>query len=177
MKTIYLVGYMGTGKSTLGKKLADLLAYDFVDTDVFLESRYHKRIVDIFATEGEPSFRKKERYIMEELLGMEATVFATGGGLPCYEDNMQLLLDTGLVIYLEGSQETLYRRLELCKRTRPSVKDKSDEELQKHIAEAMAIREPIYKQAHWSYNIDDVITSEDESNLALKIYSDLIKVL
>ncbi len=173
MKAIYLVGYMGAGKSTVGRKLAEKLAFDFIDTDIFLENRFRRRVIDMFAEVGEASFRKRERYAIEDLSGMENCVIATGGGLPCYSDNMSLLLETGLVLYLEASDDCLCKRLELCKRTRPSVKDKSGEELLKHVQEAMQKRRPIYEQAHKSFSIENVNTSQDEWDLVEEIIKEI----
>ena len=103
--TIYLIGFMGSGKSTVGRALADALGYDFIDTDTFVETRFHQRIVDMFASVGEATFRRRERLALEELAGMERTVLATGGGLPCYEDSIELLLETGLVIYFRSPRQ------------------------------------------------------------------------
>ncbi len=170
---IYLVGYMGAGKSTVGRKLAERLNMEFIDTDIFLENRFRRRIVDMFAEVGEQSFRKRERYAIEDLSGMENAVIATGGGLPCHSDNMSLLLDTGLVIYLEATDKSLCKRLELCKRTRPSVKDKSGQELLQHIQEAMQTRRPIYEQAHKSYSIEKIKNAQDEWALVEEIIKDI----
>ncbi len=173
MKAIYLVGYMGAGKSTVGRKLAEKLGFDFIDTDIFLENRFRRRVIDMFAEVGEASFRKRERYAIEDLSGMENCVIATGGGLPCHSDNMSLLLATGLVLYLDASDDCLCQRLELCKRTRPSVKDKSGQELLQHIQGAMQMRRPIYEQAHKSYSIENIKNSQDEWDLVDEIIKDI----
>lgn len=146
--TIYLVGYMSAGKSTVGRILAERLGYEFVDTDIYLESRFRQRVSDIFRLRGESYFREKERMILEEIAGLPDAVIATGGGLPIYHDNMSLLLESGTVLYLRYSCEALAERLELTKRTRPAVAHLSGEELRKYVAEAMAVREPIYARAH-----------------------------
>ena len=92
---IFLVGFMGSGKSTVGRHLAEALGYRFIDTDVFIETRFRQRILDMFAQHGEVTFRRRERMAIEELMSMPDTVFATGGGLPCYEDTMEQLLLSG----------------------------------------------------------------------------------
>lgn len=148
-KTIYLVGYMASGKSTVGRKLADCLQYRFIDTDFFIESRFRKRTVDIFREEGEAVFRRREALIMEELAGFEHAVIATGGGLPYHSGNMQLMLDSGLVIYLSHDLPNLVHRVEQCKRTRPSVMHLMGEELTVHVQQAMSERAPIYERAHY----------------------------
>lgn len=171
MRPIFLVGYMGSGKSTLGRKLAEELGLGFIDTDVFLENRFRERVVDMFSSVGEEAFRRRERYITEELSGMDDHVIATGGGLPCYHDNMSLLLTSGTVIYLSGSDETLHARLELCKRTRPTIKDKAGDELLAYIREVLSARRPIYEQAHITASIDGVLDDEGEQRLARRLAS------
>ena len=100
---IFLVGFMGSGKSTIGRHLAEALGRRFIDTDVFVETRFRQRITDMFAEHGEAVFRRRERMAIEELMSMPDTVFATGGGLPCYTDTMDHLLEAGHVIYLRCS--------------------------------------------------------------------------
>lgn len=146
--TLYLVGYMSAGKSTVGRTLAELLGYEFVDTDIYIESRFRQRVSDLFRLHGEEYFRQKERMILEEIAGLPDAIIATGGGLPIYHDNMDLLLESGTVLYLRYSSEALAQRLELTKRTRPSVAHLSGEPLRQHVEEAMRLREPIYSQAH-----------------------------
>ena len=92
---IFLVGFMGSGKSTIGRHLAEALGWRFIDTDVFVETRFRQRITDMFAEHGEAVFRRRERMAIEELMSMPDTVFATGGGLPCYTDTMDHLLEAG----------------------------------------------------------------------------------
>ncbi len=168
-RAIFLVGYMGSGKSTVGKKLAERLGWHFVDTDFFIESRFRKRVADIFRDEGEAKFRSRERVVIEELSGMQRTVIATGGGLPCFNSNIDLLNDSGSTVYLELSDEVLATRLEFCKRTRPSIKDLEGEALLAKVKSDMTWRRPIYQQARYTINVDDVVTEEDELALAQKI--------
>lgn len=171
--TIYLIGFMGSGKSTVGRALADALGYDFIDTDTFLETRFRQRIVDMFPAIGEAAFRRRERMILEELLGMERTVIATGGGLPCHEDAMELLRQTGLTIYFRSSAEALAARLELCKRTRPTIRDKSGEELLAFVQETLALRSRIYAQAELIRDIDHITTREGELAFAQELAREL----
>ncbi|KGN84907.1 shikimate kinase [Porphyromonas gulae] len=170
---IFIVGYMGSGKSTVGRKMADLLGWRFIDTDFFIENRFRKRVADIFRDEGEAVFRRRERVVIEELSGMEDTIIATGGGLSCHSDNMELMNEAGLTLYLEVSDEVLAVRLELCKRTRPKVKDKTGEELLSHIHEEMAFRGDIYRRAKVIVNADKLVDEEDERRLVTRIVADL----
>lgn len=146
--TLYLVGYMSAGKSTIGRMLAKMFSYEFVDTDIYIESRFRQRVSDLFRLHGEEYFRQKERMILEEIAGLPNAVIATGGGLPIYHDNMDILLESGTVLYLRYSSEVLALRLELTKRTRPSVAHLSGDELRHHVEEAMRLRDPIYSRAH-----------------------------
>ena len=100
---IFIVGYMGSGKSTVGRKMADVLGWRFIDTDFFIENRFRKRVADIFRDEGEAVFRRRERVVIEELSGMEDAIIATGGGLPCHSDNITLINKANLTLYLEVS--------------------------------------------------------------------------
>lgn len=160
---------MGAGKSTVGRKLADCLELQFIDTDFFMENRFRQRVVDMFSTIGEEAFRRRERVIIEELSGMQDAVIATGGGLPCHFDTMNLLLDSGLTIYLEATDQELATRLELCKRTRPSIKDKSGDELLVHVQQAMLLRRPTYELAEMRIPVGEIVTQEQEWELAKRI--------
>lgn len=169
MMPIFIIGYMGAGKSTLGRKLAEELGCQFIDTDIFIENRFRERIVDMFGRIGEEAFRRRERYIIEELSGMTDCVISTGGGLPCYNDNMSIIKDCGLSIYLQASAQHLAERLELCKRTRPSIRHKSGEELREHVEQALGERLPIYEQADWQICVEHIESSEDELRLAKQL--------
>lgn len=166
MRPIFIVGYMGSGKSTLGRKLAQELALDFIDTDIFIENRFRERIADMFVRIGEEAFRRRERYVIEELSGMTDCIIATGGGLPCFHDNMSLIVDSGLAVYLCATDETLAQRLEHCKRTRPTIREKSGEELLQHVRLAMQVRREHYERAQLTLSIEHIETEEQELELA-----------
>jgi shikimate kinase len=168
-RPIFLIGFMGSGKSTVGRRLADQLGFRFIDTDTFIETRFRQRIVDMFAALGEEIFRRRERIIIEELMSMEDTVFATGGGLPCHGDTMELLNASGETVYFRCSAQILSLRLELCKRTRPTIRDKSGEELLSFTQETLAHREPIYSQAKHTFDIDLIDTPEKEEAFACQL--------
>lgn len=148
MKPLIIVGYMASGKSTIGRKLAHRLGLNFIDTDIFIENRFRKRIVDLFELWGEDTFREREHIITQEVVGIQDVVISTGGGLPCYHNNMDILLSEGTTIYLDINNENLTERLELCKRTRPTVRNKRIEEIKEYIDEAMIMRRPIYEKSH-----------------------------
>ena len=119
---IFLIGFMGSGKSSTGKKLANLLHFDFFDTDTEIERITGKTISQIFATDGEDFFREKEREIIAELSQKDNVVVSTGGGTPCFFDNMQLMNQTGLTIYLHANPKMLKQRLITNKKQRPQRK-------------------------------------------------------
>lgn len=166
MIPIFLVGYMGVGKSTLGRKLATELGLRFLDTDLFIESRFRESIATQFERVGEEVFRQREQYVIEELSGMTDCVIATGGGLPCFNGNMTLMNTCGITIYLHASDPTIAQRLERTKRTRPSVRDKSGAELLEHITLAMRDRRPIYETAHIRLSIEGASGEDDEWGMA-----------
>lgn len=177
MKPIFIIGYMGAGKSTLGRKLAEQLDWQFIDTDIFIENRFRERIVDMYLRIGEEAFRRREHYVLEELSGMNHCIIATGGGVPCYNNNMDIIKASGLSIYLQASVSTLAQRLESCKRTRPSIKDKSGEELEQHVIQALAERKVYYEQADWHICIEAVQNPEDELRLAKSLAKRIKKAL
>ena len=171
-KAIFLLGFMGSGKSTVGRQLADELGWQFVDTDVFIETRWRQRITDMFASVGEAGFRRRERMVIEELMTMEDTVFATGGGMPCYGDTMELLREAGVTIYFRCTPEVLVQRLELCKRTRPTIRDKSGAELEAFVRTTLLERAPIYTRAHYTYDIDEIVSPRMERDFARQLAAD-----
>lgn len=166
---IFLVGYMGSGKSTIGRRLADRMQRQFIDTDIFIEQRFHESVANMFASVGEEVFRRRETVVIEELSGFPNAVIATGGGLPCHHGNMELMNQCGVTVFLQVSLEVLSERIELCKRTRPTVRHLSGAALEEHIRQAMEVRLPIYQQAQYSIPCDDICTPKDENRVAEEI--------
>lgn len=146
---IFLIGFMGCGKSTMGRTLAASLNLTFIDLDTFLEERYFRTIPQIFAEEGEDSFRKKERKVLEEVSAFDNVIVATGGGAPCFFDNMELMNDSGFCIFLDVEIESLVKRLIHAKTERPLIKGKSKEELLLFIEGLMQKRRPFYEKAKY----------------------------
>ncbi len=153
---IYLIGYMGSGKSTLGHRLAKHAGLQFIDMDHYIEQRNYKTVPQIFATEGEAEFRKKEKKALEEISVFSDVVIATGGGAPCFFDNMDLMNRTGKTIYLNIDPEILAARLMESKTERPLIKGKSKEELVKFIDETLKVRNEFYSRAHYQITQPDV---------------------
>ena len=161
--TLYLVGYAGSGKSSLGKRLARRLRLRFVDTDKFVELSEGATVADIFHYGGEEYFRRTERNAVESLYSEgENMVVATGGGLPTWGDNMEWLNDHGLTIYLRRSPEQILSRMSAYGREkRPMFRGKSDEEPLAFMRAQMTERENFYAKAHIS--VDCTPISDDEA--------------
>lgn len=145
---VYLIGMMGVGKSTLGKQLANALGYSFLDLDkqiVFLEGR---SIQHIFEQEGEDYFREAEQHMLHQTVNSNQTVIATGGGTPCFFDNMEWINKQGTSLYLEANTAFIVSRIRHNKDKRPLLKGKEEGELETFITHILAEREPFYSRAH-----------------------------
>lgn len=148
MDRVFLIGYMGAGKTTLGRSLAEEMGMEFIDLDIFIESRQHKSIKEIFAEVGEDGFRKIERQSLEEVAQFEHVIISLGGGTPCFFDNMDIVNRSGISVYLKPSEEVLLVRLIKGKHKRPLLAEKSDEQILQFIREQLAWREPYYLKAN-----------------------------
>ncbi len=145
---IVLLGYMGSGKSTIGRLLAQKLEVPFVDLDAYIEEQEQATIKEIFASKGEIFFRKKEHQYLQEVLQQEHFVLALGGGTPCYSQNMEMVLQhTSEVFYLKMSIPALSARLRNEKADRPLIKHLTHEELPEFIGKHLFERSPFYTQA------------------------------
>ncbi|WP_041584457.1 shikimate kinase [Phocaeicola salanitronis] len=150
MKRVYLIGYMGSGKTTLGKAFAQAAHLQFIDLDWYIEERMHKSIKDLFAERGEEGFRQVERNMLHEAGEFENVVIAAGGGTPCFFDNIDYMNRTGETVFLNASFEALFRRLKVAKSKRPLLSGKTDEELKEVIRNGLAERMAFYGKAkHW----------------------------
>lgn len=152
MAVIILTGYMGSGKTTIGKKLARRLDYSFIDADTAIEKQAGYSISRIFEKLGEATFRQLESDFIATLVTLDKVVVATGGGMPCFGDNMQRLNAAGITVYLHRLPGELAHRLIRAKNQRPLIAGKNEEELQTFIAEHLSQREVYYRQA--KYTVD-----------------------
>ena len=161
---IILLGYMASGKSTIGKGLAKKLNYQFRDLDAYIEQKEHNSIKDIFKNRGEIYFRKKESLYLNDLInGEDNLVLSLGGGTPCYGSNMEDILNTNLVtsIYLKASIQTLIKRIQNEQDSRPLVSHlKSKESLEEYIGKHIFERSPFYNRSHLTISTDE--KSENE---------------
>ena len=151
MNRIFLIGYMGSGKTTIGKVLANTLGYTFVDMDSHIEANQFKSVSQIFEELGEAKFRLLEQQCLHEISTFENVVIATGGGAPCFFDNMDYMNVHGATVYIKLSVEQLAERLEHSRANkRPLLADRKGDELRAFIAEGLAKRESFYNQAQLS---------------------------
>lgn len=154
---LYLIGFMGSGKSSIGKRLAKLLDWKFVDLDECIQKEAAKTIPEIFVDEGEDGFRELERKVLRKSFKLKNAIVATGGGAPCFFDNMAAIREHGMSVYLRCSTDYLRKKLKSSKRERPLVKGKSADELEAYIRQMLQAREDYYLRA------DHVISWENYS--------------
>lgn len=156
MVRIFLTGYMGAGKTTLGKAFARRLNVPFIDLDWYIEERFHKTVGELFSERGETGFRELERNMLHEVAEFEDVVISTGGGAPCFFDNMEFMNRVGQTVFLDVHPDVLFRRLRVAKQQRPILQGKQDEELKTFIVEALAKRAEFYRQAKYVFNADEL---------------------
>jgi Shikimate kinase len=161
MERIFIVGYMGSGKTTVGKGLAKSLSLSFVDVDSYIQNKYRKTISELFAEKGEDAFRKMERQAIREVAAFEDVVISTGGGAPCFFDNMEVMNSAGTTIYIEAEPEELAERLLASKTVRPLIAGKTKEELIPFITKHLAQRERYYNRSHIVYHTDRMVTKKE----------------
>ncbi|MDK2852781.1 MAG: shikimate kinase [Proteiniphilum sp.] len=161
MERIFLIGYMGCGKSTIGKRLAQSLSLSFIDLDAHIQNKYRKSIAELFAGKGEEEFRRIERQALLEVATFEDVLISTGGGAPCFFDNMEVMNRAGITIYIQAKPEELAARLRASKTVRPLLREKKPEELVPFIREHLAERERYYKKAQIIFPTDHMITKEE----------------
>jgi shikimate kinase len=144
---IYLIGYMGSGKTNLGRELAELSGMAFADLDEMFEERYRVSIMEFFEKYGEAQFRKLEHGILLETEAMDNVVISTGGGTPCFYDNMEFILAHGRSVYLKMPVPLLANRLKGIRKRRPLLKDVAHCEMEEHIGLQLKEREIHYLRA------------------------------
>ena len=166
MIRIILIGYMGAGKTTVGKELAKALGVPFYDLDWYIETRRRKTVKQLFDEVGEEGFRKIEHNMLHEVAEFENVIVSCGGGTPCFYDNMDYLNQQAETIYLKASPEVLYGHLRMGKGVRPLLLNKTSEEVQEFIREQLAYREQFYTKAK---HIIDVNLMDNFEKIAITI--------
>jgi len=149
MTRVFLMGFMGAGKTTLGKALAKDLGISFIDLDQYIENRYCKSVSQLFALRGEQGFREIESRLLREAGEFDDVIISCGGSTPLIGDNMDYMLAHGKTVYLRCDNDTLLRRLRVASDKRPLIAGKSDEELAQFISSETQRREPGYLRAEY----------------------------
>ncbi|WP_028897256.1 shikimate kinase [Prevotella sp. HUN102] len=165
-RRIIIIGYMGAGKTTVGKALAKELGIPFYDLDWYIESRMRKTVKQIFDEKGEEGFRRIERNMLHEVAEFENVVVSCGGGTPCFFDNMDYMNEKGDTLYLKATPEVLYGHLKMGKSVRPLLLNKTPEEVKTFIAEQMKHREPYYMKAK---HVLDVNLMDDYKKIKISV--------
>ena len=166
MRRIFLIGYMGAGKTTLGRALAKDMNIQFIDMDSYIETRFCKTISKIFAEKGEDGFREIERRILHEVGDFEDVIISTGGGTPCFFDNVEYMNRQGTTVFLDVPEERLFIRLSIARNNRPLIKEKNDEDLKSFITEQLEKRRPHYEKAQFRFVADKL---EDIKQISMSV--------
>ena len=175
MTRIILIGYMGAGKTTVGKALAKELGIIFYDLDWYIENRMRKSIAQIFEERGEEGFRKIEYNMLHEVAEFENVIISCGGGTPCFFDNMDYLNQQGQVVYLKADPEVLYKHLAMSKNDRPLLRGKSHEQLITFISEQLEKREPYYTKAKYILDVS-LMDNYEKIRISVEKIRELLKV-
>jgi shikimate kinase len=165
-KNVYFIGFMGTGKSRVGKAFADLLGWPFADTDALIEDETGLRVSEIFSQSGEPAFRTLENEMVERICGKKQWVISLGGGAVMRDENWRKIQNSGLTICLNADSAVLFKRL-ARKGQRPLLDGLTDDALYERIVSLLKMREPIYQQAHYHFESREEVSARD---LAEKIF-------
>lgn len=156
MNRIYLIGYMGAGKSTAARRLANRLGWQAADTDDLFEEKYKISVCDFFQKYDEPLYRKLESGVLKATESLENVVIATGGGTACYFDNIEWMNSHGLTVFLRISEQAVVNRLLHAKRKRPLAVGKSEQELTEFVRIHYTERLPFYEQARITARSEDL---------------------
>lgn len=175
MIRIILIGYMGAGKTTVGKALAAELGVPFYDLDWFITTRYRRTVPEIFAERGEEGFRDLEHRMLHEAAEFENIILSCGGGTPCFYDNMEYMNSLADTVYLKATPDVLAMHLRMGKGKRPLLEGKSPEELEDYIREMLVTREPFYSKAKYTLDVSllDTAVKIQES---VRLIRDMLKV-
>ena len=155
---IYLIGYMGAGKTTITKLLANELHLPFYDTDQVIEKKEKRSVSEIFKKDGELHFRMLETELLKNI--NQNSIISCGGGLPIHNNNMGLINSKGISIYLKASNNFLFNRLKNKKNNRPLIANKTDQDLEVYIENELQNRSPFYNLANHCILVDDKSTDE-----------------
>ena len=153
---IFLIGFMGSGKNYWGKLWSEKAGFAFADIDELIEQEQGKSIGEIFAEDGEEHFRNLETIALRSLSNKKNIIIASGGGTPCFNDNISWMNENGTSVYLQSSPENILKRLVNEKEKRPLIKNLQDEELLFYITEKIKERDFFYSKAEITLKVDDL---------------------
>ena len=160
MQRIILIGYMGAGKTTVGRELAKELGLMFYDLDWYITSRMRRTVAQLFEEHGEDGFRQIERNMLHEVAEFENIVLSCGGGTPCFFDNMDYMNQKGDTVYLKATPEVLYAHLKMGKGVRPLLLNKTPEQVEACVKTQLKEREPFYTKAKHTFDVSLLDNSE-----------------
>lgn len=163
---IILLGYMGAGKTTVGKALAKALNLQFYDLDWYIENRMHMTVKQIFDERGEGGFRKIEHNMLHEVAEFEDVVISCGGGTPCFFDNIDYMNQQGETVYLKATPDVLYGHLKMGRTVRPLLLNKTPDEVKDFVSRQLAEREPFYTKAK---HVIDVSLMDNYEKIAITV--------
>ncbi len=155
-----MIGFMGCGKSTIGKMVAKEMNYTFIDLDREIEAAENRSITDIFKEDGEKAFRAIEAQFIIDISQKEKVIIACGGGTPCFGNNMSIMNESGYTIYLELKENELFKRLNDGKEKRPLIANLTVDEVRAYIQRTLTARMPFYLQARTKLDVNEKDTRE-----------------
>jgi shikimate kinase len=173
---IIFLGYMGSGKTTVGKALSKDINLPFYDLDWYIESRMHRTVKQIFDERGEEGFRQIEHNMLHEIAEFENVIISCGGGTPCFYDNMDYLNEQGETVFLQASPSVLYQHLKMGKTVRPLLLNKTPEEVQAFVKEQLAERTPYYNKAKHIIDVD-LMDSYDKIQITVDKVKEILKIV
>lgn len=166
MKPIFLIGYMGSGKTTLARALCARTGLEFIDLDYYIENRFRQSVREMFATVGESEFRRRESAMLREVGEFDNVVVACGGGTPCFSGNIDYMNSRGTTVLLRASEWRLHERLAKGRRKRPLIAALDDDALAAMIGRGLAEREPFYSRAAIEFPSDEL---DDAAQIARSV--------
>ena len=152
-RRIIFIGYMGAGKTTIGRQLALSLGHPFYDLDWYIETRMHRSTKQLFDERGEEGFRKIEHNMLHEVAEFEDIVISCGGGAPCFYDNMDYMNRQGATVYLQADPDVLLAHLRMGRTVRPLLLNKTPEEVREFVCRQVVEREQYYKKAKYTLDV------------------------
>lgn len=173
MKPLFIIGYMGCGKTTFGRALSQATGLRFIDLDEYIEQRQNSSVKDIFRDHGEEGFRRIERDMLLEVCRMQDCIVSCGGGTPCFFDNISIINRFGNSLWLKASEEVLFSRLIRKRDKRPLLAGRSDDEIRSIISSQLQARSPFYSRASFSWQGDSLEDARQISDNISEFLNDL----